>query len=604
MPIPELIKFREKYPEYGDLDDTTLAQKLASKYPEYGDLLGKVKVSQPSANEPSYLPPTTGGKLLAGIGGGMVHLAEGAKQRGMEIGGGLGLVGPQKVKDYQEYIDQMRKVDQPLMETTPGKIGEVIGQSLPLALVPGGVGGGALMRAGTSALAGAGAGALQPTTSQESPLANAGIGAVMGGGTSGALSSGGKIYNVAAGKVNNAVQDVLDKYGLRGTLGDITQNPRLKKAETWLEEIPVLGLSGFRKKQHAEAEQVAKGYVAKYVYDPAASDIRQMNKDYSNALFQNLEKTVSGIDQKIVPSETKTIAKGLLDRYPEIFKTLQDSKTESVLRDISRGTKNKTQTTISYDYPTGKSIKTETPIQTTLDFNEAWTLRQGLGDLIGKARKKIAAGDIDETQLGELKSLFGAVSKDIDNWTNQISRPDIKAAITTANNSYKDLVVKYGLIEEAYSKAASGTSAKEIFSPKTFSTELKKIVRREEKGRYGSLFSDQEIDQMTGMANVMQYVKRAGEYMENPPTGNRWGLPVFGGGLLGYGIKEPATAVLAGTGLVSAAGIARFMTSTKMGKSLALTASRVEPDSATMKLIMRTIYNQVPKVGAIEATSQ
>jgi hypothetical protein len=44
MPIPELVKFREKYPDYGDMDDSTLAQKLASKYPDaYGDLPGKVE---------------------------------------------------------------------------------------------------------------------------------------------------------------------------------------------------------------------------------------------------------------------------------------------------------------------------------------------------------------------------------------------------------------------------------------------------------------------------------------------------------------------------------------------------------------------------------
>ncbi len=43
MPIPELEKFRQKYPEYNDMDDLTLATKLVEKYPEYSDLLDKVK---------------------------------------------------------------------------------------------------------------------------------------------------------------------------------------------------------------------------------------------------------------------------------------------------------------------------------------------------------------------------------------------------------------------------------------------------------------------------------------------------------------------------------------------------------------------------------
>jgi hypothetical protein len=43
MPIPELVKFREKYPQYNDLDDKTIADKLATKYPDaYGDLASKV----------------------------------------------------------------------------------------------------------------------------------------------------------------------------------------------------------------------------------------------------------------------------------------------------------------------------------------------------------------------------------------------------------------------------------------------------------------------------------------------------------------------------------------------------------------------------------
>jgi len=46
MPIPELQKFRQKYPEYNDMNDVTLATKLASKYPEYSDLLEKTKILQ------------------------------------------------------------------------------------------------------------------------------------------------------------------------------------------------------------------------------------------------------------------------------------------------------------------------------------------------------------------------------------------------------------------------------------------------------------------------------------------------------------------------------------------------------------------------------
>lgn len=45
MPIPELIKFRQKYPQYEDMDDLDLAGRLASKYSEYSDLPDKVRLS-------------------------------------------------------------------------------------------------------------------------------------------------------------------------------------------------------------------------------------------------------------------------------------------------------------------------------------------------------------------------------------------------------------------------------------------------------------------------------------------------------------------------------------------------------------------------------
>ena len=45
MPIPELNKFRQKYPQYNDIDDITLAKKLATKYPQYSDIAEKADVT-------------------------------------------------------------------------------------------------------------------------------------------------------------------------------------------------------------------------------------------------------------------------------------------------------------------------------------------------------------------------------------------------------------------------------------------------------------------------------------------------------------------------------------------------------------------------------
>lgn len=56
--VPELQRFRAKYPEYGDMDDAALADRLAAKYPEaYSDLPGKVRSETP---EPPRQTKTAG----------------------------------------------------------------------------------------------------------------------------------------------------------------------------------------------------------------------------------------------------------------------------------------------------------------------------------------------------------------------------------------------------------------------------------------------------------------------------------------------------------------------------------------------------------------
>lgn len=95
----------------------------------------------------------------------------------------------------QQDVDEARKRDEPLMATTAGKIGNFAGNvalAVPSAFVPG-----AATIPGAGAI-GAGLGLLTPTTTGESPWANAAIGAavgpagVMAGRGVGALYQGGK----------------------------------------------------------------------------------------------------------------------------------------------------------------------------------------------------------------------------------------------------------------------------------------------------------------------------------------------------------------------------------------------------------------------------
>ena len=66
MPIPELDKFREKYPQYNDLSDNDIANKLATKYPDaYGDLPQKVSLEEPQQILPEQITQSPDVQLMA-----------------------------------------------------------------------------------------------------------------------------------------------------------------------------------------------------------------------------------------------------------------------------------------------------------------------------------------------------------------------------------------------------------------------------------------------------------------------------------------------------------------------------------------------------------
>lgn len=127
---------------------------------------------QPAPTKVTSLPPasydptegmSTFEKLAAGVGKGMTDMARGAGQV-------LGLVSRKDVEDA-------RRLDAPLMKTTAGQFGNVVGNlalTAPLAAIPGAntVAGGATIGALT--------GLLQPSTSTGETVANTALGGVAG----------------------------------------------------------------------------------------------------------------------------------------------------------------------------------------------------------------------------------------------------------------------------------------------------------------------------------------------------------------------------------------------------------------------------------------
>jgi hypothetical protein len=119
-----------------------------------------------------------------------------------------------------------------------------------------------------------------------------------------------------------------------------------------------------------------------------------------------------------------------------------------------------------------------------------------------------------------------------------------------ANEAFKQYSVKFDAMRVAYDKAMGTTGAGEMFSPKKYSTALKSLAN-DPNYKKNVKWLPGEIEEMTGLANILQVVKRAGQYAENPPPGNRWGL------LSALGGAEGAAYAIGGTAAsIKTAGIA------------------------------------------------
>ncbi len=548
-------------------------------------------------------------QFFPGVSKGFWDLAEGLKQRDIEMRGAWR--GQPELETTKQLSDlaQQREMREPLPDTWTTKAGELLGGSLPPALVmPWGTGGGLLSRMGLNAIQGGLLGFAQPTEGQESVTGNIATGGVIGGLTPAVLAPVGKAFNAIKGvfpKVSDELIALSKKYNIPLSLGELKQNPVIQKAETWLEAIPFLGINGFRIKQNVSAEKVGKELLSKYIVNPDSPEIMSTNRAFVSGLYEDLKSMVGEVvENKIPVDQIRPVAQNLLKRYPTIFKEFQDTQREELLKNIVSGTEESVKRVIGLT-PQRKPIFGETVSgERKLTFNEIWTLRDGLGEMIGQARKKFKSGEVDRTVISQLDALYAVTNKQIESWADSLGKPEITKAVKVSNQAYKDYVVKYRAIQDVMDKAEGIVGAGEIFSPKRLSTLLKDVLHKQNITE-SKLFNSEEIAEMTGLIKIMQTAKRGGQFMENPPTGNRWGIPQIlsvglgiPGGVAAGGSPNAALAMI-GTEL-GLAGLGKFLTTNPIGKSYSLAASNLQPNSPQMLKILYMIAPKLSTTGALQ----
>ncbi|WP_180128952.1 MULTISPECIES: hypothetical protein [unclassified Acinetobacter] len=594
------------------------------------------------------------------VGGGINQLVSGAKDFGSSAVNKL-LGTDLKTDRYKEVTRETKAVDD-AYEKARARTGQtgsdgwrtsgaIVG-SLPFGA--GGIGKNVATTVAKSGGLGALIGGAQFAENADKRVSNmqsGALGGALGGVAAKKIGDGiTRVVNAKKGNYKEGVKEVWDqaeKHGIRTSVGDLGRNPIAKKAEVQLEEIPLIGTSNFRKGQHDEAKAAAEKVVENL--RGKMSDVDYKSLDKIQAAAASGDKNAMRI-MKIV-NEAGDDSGKVLQAAAEI-KNWRGQRVASQMYDrvqnlAGDGAIAPNKTVLAIDdiiandskvIPNAELQKELLAIRNTLgdmnikkDFREMRAVQSRLGELVsewGSAGKKGSSAftkirtAIDDDILdfaqnsgntklfGELKranSLYGQLQQGKDKAFANAARsiePDqifnqfIKAGKgDKAANFYKNLdpkgqaALRYQMAQNALDKSLNESTG--AFSPAKFALEFERM-----SAPYSNVFSGGDKAQMDGFIKLMRHIERAGQYMENPPTGNR-AVPWLLGG--GAAVTAMSSIPLALTG-VGATALTKTLLTTNAGKRILLAAKDLPPDSPKLANLIKQAQKLATTSGAIAAT--
>jgi hypothetical protein len=151
-------------------------------------------------------------------------------------------------------------------------------------------------------------------------------------------------------------------------------------------------------------------------------------------------------------------------------------------------------------------------------------------------------------------------------WRYLVAQGSLKSRAARMYNSLDEegrSAVRYGLVKEALE---SGTNPNGSFSPAKFAKYLE-----DHDQAVNTFFKGRDLQEIRGFQNLMRHVERAGQFAENPPTGQR---------LVPYLLAAGATANWQVAAGVTASGLTvRALFQTPRGRNMLLALSKAKPGS-------------------------
>lgn len=435
-----------------------------------------------------------------------------------------------------------------------------------------------------------------------------------------------KAVNIKQGRMVPAAQEIDElskKFNVKTSVGDIGRNPIVQKTEVAMEQIPIVGTSKFRQAQHGQAKTAATQVVdalksklddVDYKAIPkiqaaantgdrnairilgivndtgddtgkvlqAAAEIKnwrgqrvasQMYERVSNlagdtAIAPN--KTVQAIDSAIARDSKVTPNSELQKELLDIRKNLVDANIKKDFKEMRAVQSRLGEKLAEWGAAGKKGAGAFSQIRTAID-DDILDFAQGSGNTRLFAELKRANALYGQIQSGKDRAFAKAVSGAE---PDQVFSAFIKAGKgDKAANFYKNLdpkgqaALRYQMAQNALDKATNESTGS--FSPAKFALEFERM-----SAPYGNIFKGADKAQMDGFVKLMRHVERAGQYMENPPTGNRLVGVLMGGAA----VMEPTA--MATTGGI--AGTLKLLFTTEAGKRILLAAKGLPPNSPKM----------------------
>ena len=449
-----------------------------------------------------------------------------------------------------------------------------------------------------------------------------------------------------------AVETLGKKFNVRTSAGDTMRKPIMKKGEKLAENAPVVGMAGFREAQHGEAKAAA-GKVTNKLQDALnTTDFKALDTIRAKAASgdRNANRVMGIVNNADTPDKViqaslevrkfreESIASKLYDKAGKEIDKLPNKVVAPTKSTSLLGSKlDELSKSLAPDDILQKDLqKIQTAFNNpnvTTDFANMRLLRSQLGDMAEKyANTGTNPNKSGAKFLGDLRQ---AVTDDIDNFVATSGSPAVKQAYGRADGYYKGMMARQ---DKAYGKAMQSKTPDEIynefvkrgkgdraanfynaldqkgqaavrlkmtdeainkatnestghFSPAKFAGEFERLSEP-----YGKVFSGADKAEMDGFVKLMRHVESAGQYMENPPTGNR-----VAGLLMGGTAAVNLPLALKGAG---ATALFKTMVTTKAGKNLLMAASKLPEGSKGLANVLKAAETVMAASGAQAGISE